>query len=121
MKNRFDLWLLLLFFGSVPVCLWAGGLDIRWLLILPGLPVFFLQLLLCRRTGELGIRILPAALLLLFALSGGLILLVTSGWDALLGLIMLWSSVSPAVGIVLGWGGYLLHIRVVKRKEADHG
>lgn len=111
MKNRFDLSLLMLFFCSVPVCLWAGGLDIRWLLILPGLPVFFLQLLLCRRTGELGIRILPTALLLLFALTGGIIVLVGVGWDTLLGWIMLLASIAPAIAILLAWGGYILHTR----------
>ena len=121
MKNRFDLTLLLLFCLSVPACKWAGDADIRWLLILPGLPVFSLQLLILRRTGEPALRLFPVWLLILFALTGGIIVLVGNGWEPLLGWIMLLASIAPAVALGLAWAGYTLCARHPIRKEDSHG
>jgi len=95
--------LLALFCISVPLCVGAWFFDLRLLLILPALPLFCLQLLVCRKTAKRRLRLIPLSLVLLWAGCGGAILLLTSGWDQVLGLIMLWASISPAVGCVLGW------------------
>lgn len=109
MKNRANVLLLVLFFLSLPVCLWAWFFDLRLLLFLPALPAFCIQLWLCRVTGSRKLRAIPFLVVALFAAVGGLILLTVTGWDGLLGLIMLLVSISPAVGILLAWGGYALY------------
>jgi len=120
MKHKNDRYLAAAAVLSLPLCLWAWFFDIRLLLVLPAVPALCIQLLLCRRTGQFLLRLIPLVLVALFAGTGALILFLSSGWDGLLGLIMLFASIAPAAGILLAWGGYALYSRRL-RKEGGHG
>ena len=98
--NRFLLFAALFFLGLSVVAFWV---DIRGLLFLPGCALFCFQLLACQMTNGWGGRLAPLAALLLWAGCGLLIAVYEPGWDGLLGVIMLYASIAPAVGIVLAW------------------
>lgn len=84
--------------------------DIFLLLFVTALPFFFLQLLLCRLTDNLTIRLLPALPVLLMLTAALYYLVFGSGWDRLASLIFALGSIAPTVGIVLGWlTGWLTH------------
>ena len=103
MKNKLDLVLLGVFLVSLPLCVWAWFANIVLLLYITVVPFFCLQLLLCRVTGSLTARLVPA-LPILLALVGALYYLVRdSGWDRLAALIFGLAAIAPAVGILLGW------------------
>ena len=103
MKNKLDLVLLGVFLVSLPLCVWAWFANIVLLLYITVVPFFCLQLLLCRVTGSLTARLVPA-LPVLLALAGALYYLVRdSGWDRLAALIFGLAAIAPAVGILLGW------------------
>ena len=109
--NRFLLFAGLLFLALGAVS-WI--IDIRGLLFLPGCSMFCFQLLACRLTTGWGWRLMPLAVLLLWAGCGLLIAICGPGWDGLLGVLMLWASVAPAVGIALAWVLYLCLRRAVR-------
>lgn len=111
MKDRFNLSLLLVFALSMPMCVWAWFFDITLLLYLPALPFFCAQLWLCRVTKRVWLRLLPLlpiVLLLGLALS---YYLWGSGWDMLGALIFSLMAISPAAGVLLAWGSFLLRER----------
>ena len=107
--NRFLLLAALLFLCLSIASCWV---DIRGLLFLPGCSVFCFQLLACRRAKGWGVRLAPLWILLAWAAVGLLITLTARSWDGLLGGIMLYASISPAVAIVLAWGGYIVCTRL---------
>lgn len=118
MKNDLDRFLLfaaLLFLGLSIASCWV---DIRGLLFLPGCSVFCFQLLACRRAEGWGGRLAPLLALLAWTGVGLLIAIYEPGWDGLLGVIMLYASIAPAIGIVLAW---IIHTitRNVGRKDSD--
>ena len=115
--KRTDKILLVLFLVSIPLCIFSWLFDIRLMLVLPFLPLFCLQLLICRRTGKRLLRLIPFGLVLLWAGFGGLILLLASGWDELLGLIMLFSSIAPAAGCAAAAGFHWLFCRPLTGKR----
>ena len=107
MKNRWNLLLTVLTILSVPLCFLAWIVDIRLLLFLPALPAFCLQILLCRKTRRYVLWAIPLLCVALFCLSGAWITQINPGLDGILGVIMMFASISPAVGCVLalaGWG-----------------
>ena len=64
--------------------IWIGDMNLTALVIVFSvLIVFPLQLLLCYRAKTLLIRLIPAALILLFALVSLILLLAAPGWDGL--------------------------------------
>lgn len=70
-----------------------------------GVPVFCLQVLLCRAAKWRWVKFIPLALLSLTAFVGAMYLFGVwgSGWDALGGGIMLVFCIAPAAGCCLGW------------------
>ena len=99
MKDRTNRILLGVGLLSLALCSAGFIVDIRLLLFLPAIPAFCAPALLFRLTPSLPLRLIPLILLALFAGVGGLILLLASGWDGLLGLLMLFGSIAPAVGL----------------------
>ena len=108
MKNNVNRFLLVWALLSIPLYALAWLLwDPFTLLVFPAVPLFCLQLLLCRTAQRRWVWGLPLCGVALFALAGAGIMLVFPGWDGLLGLIMLFGSIAPAAGCVLGllaWG-----------------
>lgn len=98
--DRFLLFAALFFLGLSAASWWV---DIRGLLFLPGCSLFCFQLLACRTAEGWGGRLAPLLALLAWAGVGLLIAIYTPGWDGLLGAIMLYASIAPAIGIVLAW------------------
>ena len=121
MKRRTDLLLAAAAALTAAACIPAWYVDVRLLLVLPGICCFFLQLIICRQTRLLVPRLLLLGLDGFIALLGWGILMTAVGWDGLLGGILLLCSISPAVGILLAWGGYALFCRYFSPKEAPHG
>lgn len=103
MKDRVNQCLLGGFILSLALCVWVWFYDIRLILFLPSISFFFIQILLFRVTCSRFYRSFPIVLDLLMAAVGALLCLLGRSWDALLGLILLCASISPAVGCVLGW------------------
>ena len=118
-KNRVNLALLAVMLLSAALCVGFWFWDITWLLYLPAIPFFCLQLLLCRMERWKPLRAAPLVLLAAVALWGGWICLTWSGWDALLGVILLLGAISPAVGSVLAWAvwGFLQF----RKRRKSHG
>jgi len=87
---------------ALSVAMWI--VDLRLLLVVPVIPAFCLQLLMCRATKRRRVRAIPFACVVLYCLAGAVIWVFSTGWDGLLGVIMVLSSISPAVGCILGVG-----------------
>lgn len=102
---------------SLSLCILAWLFEIRLLLILPSLPFFCVQLLLCRVTRRGWLRAVPFLCVAVFGLTGAWICLSARGWDTLLGLLMLFASISPVAGCALGWAAYGLTYSRRRRKE----
>ena len=115
MKNDLDRFLLfaaLFFLGLSTASFWV---DIRGLLFLPGCSLFCFQLLACRTAEGWGGRLAPLIALLAWAGIGLLIAIYVPGWDGLLGAIMLYASIAPAVGIAAAWIIHAISRRMVKK------
>lgn len=117
MPDRTNHILLCTFLLSLSLCILAWLFEIRLLLVLPALPFFCVQLLLCRVTRRGWLRAMPILCVALFCLTGAGLCLFGRSWDTLLGLIMLFASISLAVGCALGWAVYGLTHSRLKRKE----
>lgn len=96
----------LLFFWNAPLSL-SELRSVLWLSF-SAVPAFCLQLWLCRLEHVRWIRWLPLCFLFLVALVGAAYFfgLVGSGWDTLLGGILLCWCIAPAAGCALGWLAY---------------
>lgn len=99
MNDRTNRTLLIAGLLSLALCGTGFFVDIRLFLFLPALPAFLFQTLLFRLTPSLPLRLTPLILLALWAGLGWLILVLASGWDGLLGVLMLCGAISPAVGL----------------------
>lgn len=115
MKNRANQILVLCFVVSLTVYIgilsgfFGNGAAWPYLLFgFHGLPVFCLQLFLCRITKHRMLRLLPVLLPLLF--SGYVLALFVrnTGWDRLVSAIFAVGTIAPAVGCALGWGVWAL-------------
>lgn len=84
--------------GLMAVCEWL-------LLYFPAVPVFCLQLLLCRKTRH-GFAALPALILAGWALWAAYGCATHDGWDAFGYEVLLEFCAVPAVGYVLAWAVY---------------
>lgn len=63
---------------------WLGDINLTVLMIVFSvLIVFPIQLLLCYKAKSLPVRLIPAGLILLFALVSLILLLTTPGWDSI--------------------------------------
>lgn len=116
-KNRTNHILLAVFLLSLALCVGFWFWDITWLLFLPTLPVFCLQLLLCRMGRW---RFLAAVPLLLAATMAGLGFYYAQqpGFGAgVFGLILLLGAISPAAGAVLAWAVWGFH-QLYKRGDS---
>ena len=92
---------------------WDASLELSELrsvlrLSVSAVPVFFLQLWLCRLENVRWTRWLPLCTLFLVALVGAAYFFgfVGSGWDTLGGGILLCWCIAPAAGCALGWLTY---------------
>lgn len=108
MKKDLNLWLLLLFMVSLPVCVWAWFGNILLILFITVIPFFCLQLLLCRVTTSWAARFTPVLPVLLTLGLAAFYLIRDSGWDRLGALIFGLAAIAPAVGIVLAWAVWAL-------------
>ncbi len=104
MKNRLNITLLVLWLAGSVVCVW------NWLtfinipsFILPVVPAFCVQLLMCRVTRSGWLRTLPALPVLASLGITGFYFVRNSGWDRLAALIFGIATIAAAVGVVLGW------------------
>lgn len=108
MKNKWNILLLAVYLISAPVCAVLSITNLGLLsLVLPVLPSFCSQLLLCRvsrRRWVQALPLLPVAALLAMA---GFYLVRDSGWDRLAALIFGVAGIAPAVGVGLGWALWL--------------
>ena len=98
---------------TLVLCGLSFSVDVRLLLFLPALPAFCFQYLVLRMTSDRVLRLLPLFLLALWAGVGWLILTLATGWDGLLGVLMLFTSIAPAVGLAAA--GLFFFLR--RRKE----
>ena len=115
MKDRTNLTLLLLLILSVIACAVIWSENPPLVLSLSCIPFFALQLLLLRLSKRRIIRLLPIRLVLLAAVIGLLLRLFGESMTPLLGLILMWASAAPAVGILLAW----LLLRFPSRRAAQ--
>ena len=117
MKNQNHIGLLVGCFTSlmlyVLLFFWDASLELSELrsvlrLSVSAVPVFFLQLWLCRLENVRWTRWLPLCTLFLVALVGAAYFFgfVGSGWDTLGGGILLCWCIAPAAGCALGWLTY---------------
>ena len=117
MKNQNHIGLLVGCFTSlmlyVLLFFWDASLELSELrsvlrLSVSAVPVFFLQLWLCRLENVRWTRWLPFCTLFLVALVGAAYFFgfVGSGWDTLGGGILLCWCIAPAAGCALGWLTY---------------
>ena len=109
MKNRLNITLLALWLVSTIVCIW------NWLsfadlpsFILPFIPSFCSQFLLCRTTKNGWLRAMPVLPVLGLLGIAAYYLVWGSGWDALAALLFGFAAIAPAVGVALGWGVWAL-------------
>lgn len=122
MKNRTDNILLAVFLLSLPVYIFllltyleiismelpsAPLYSLRaWLAFtFPVVPVFCLQLLLCRRARR-RVAVIPTLVIAGAALRFACGYFTATGWDNLGWLILLCLSIAPVVGCVLAWAAY---------------
>lgn len=71
--------------------------------ILPVIPAFCIQLLLCRVTKHGWLRALPVLPVLGLLCIAGFYFVRDSGWDRLAALIFAIAAIAPAVGTAAGW------------------
>lgn len=116
-KNKWNILLLAVYLISAPVCAVLSITNLGILsLVLPVLPSFCSQLLLCRvsrRRWVQALPLLPVAALLAMA---GFYLIRDSGWDRLAALIFGVAGIAPAVGVGLGWSIWYL----MQRKQQEN-
>lgn len=118
MKNRTDkillavfavtlllyIFIVLTYLEIIPVRFPLALFSLRsWLtLTFSAVPVFCLQLLLCRRTRR-WIAAIPALVIVGAALWFAFGWLTATGWDTLGWAILFWLSIAPAAGCALAW------------------
>lgn len=102
-KNRTNLLLLVLFLLSLALCVGFWFWNIAWLLFLPAVPAFSLQMLLCRMGRWKLLRAVPLVLAAAMAALGFYYGQQPGLGESLFGVILLLGAVSPAVGAVLAW------------------
>lgn len=117
MKKHIDLWLLLVFLVSLPICVWAWFTDILLILYITAVPFFCLQLLLCRVTASWAARAVPVLPVLFTLMLSAFYFIRDSDWDRLGALIFGAAAIAPAVGITLGWAVWWLCKRTEKRSS----
>lgn len=100
MKNRTNRLLFLGFLLSLALCGLSFLLDIRWLLFLPVLPAFCVQLLMCRLKRW---RALPLLLTAAMAALGFYFSQQPSFGAGIFGTILLFACISPTVGCGVAW------------------
>lgn len=109
MKNKWNILLLAAYLITAPIC---TMLSINYLgvfaLVLPVVPAFCSQLLLCRVSGRTWVRCLPLVPVLILLSMAMFYLVRDSGWDRLAALLIGLASIAPAVGNGLGWGAWYL-------------
>ena len=117
-KNKWNILLLIVYLISAPICAVLSITNLGVLaLVLPVLPTFCSQLLLCRVSNRVWVRCLPLAPVLILLGIAGFYLVRDSGWDRLGALIFGVASIAPAVGTGLGWGAWDLGKWVRQRNE----
>ena len=108
-KNRTNQILLAVFLLSLALCVGFWLWNIVWLLFLPALPAFCLQLLLCRVGRWKLLRAVPLVLAAAMALLGFYYAQQPGFGAGLFGVILLLGAISPAVGAVLAWAVWGFH------------
>lgn len=118
MKNKWNILLLLTYLMSAPICavLSITSLGV-FALVLPVLPAFCSQLLLCRVSQKTWVRCLPLVPVAVLLGIAGFYLVRDSGWDRLAALIFGLSAIAPAAGNGLGWCVWYLGKRMERGKE----
>lgn len=119
MKKQIDLWLLLVFLLSLPVCVWAWFANIMLILFVTVVPFFCLQLLLCRVTVSRVARAVPVLPVLFTLMLSAFYFIRDSGWDRLGALIFGAAAIAPTVGIALGWAVWWICRVIQKRKQHE--
>jgi len=108
-KNKWNILLLTAYLISAPICVVLSITNLGvFALVLPVLPAFCSQLLLCRVSERTWVRCLPlvpVAGLLGIAM---FYLMRDNGWDRLAALLVGLASIAPAAGTGLGWGVWAL-------------
>ena len=104
MKNRLNIALLAIWFVSAVVCVvnWLTFINIPSF-VLPVIPAFCSQLLLCRVTKNGWLRALPALPVLGLLGLAGWYAIFGSGWDMLAALIFALAAIAPAAGVIIAW------------------
>ena len=117
MKNKWNILLLTVYLISAPVCVVLSITNLGvFALVLPVLPAFCSQLLLCRVSERTWVRCLPLVPVLILLSIAMFYLVRDSGWDRLAALIFGFASIAPAVGTGLGWGIWVLYRSYKKRQ-----
>ena len=104
MKNRLNIALFVIWLVSAVLCTvnWLTFLDVPSFL-LPIIPSFCSQWLLCRITKNGWLRALPLLPVLFLLSLAGFYLVRDSGWDRLAALIFALAAIAPAAGAGFGW------------------
>lgn len=102
-KNRTNLILLSVLILSLALCVGFWFWNMAWLLFLPAVPFFCLQLLLCRMSRWKLLRAIPLILVAAMAAFGFYYAWQPGFGESLFGVILLLGAISPAVGAVLAW------------------
>lgn len=104
MKNRLNITLLILWLVSTVACVvnWVTFLNLPSF-ILPVIPAFCSQLLLCRLSRRWFVLALPWLPVLGLLGIAGWYAIFGSGWDMLAALIFGLAAIAPAVGAGIGW------------------
>ena len=109
MKNKWNILLLIVYLITAPICAAAVVGNFRiWTVAMTVVPSFCTQLLLCRVTKRVWLRLLPILPILALLAIAGFYFVRDSGWDRLGALIVGVTAIAPAVGVVLGWGVWAL-------------
>ena len=117
MKNRLNITLLALWAVTTVFCVvnWLHFLDLPGF-VLPVVPAFCSQLLMCRVTRNGWLRALPALPVPVLLGIAAYYLIWGSGWDALAALIFGFAAIAPAVGVGIGWAVWGLWLWRKKRR-----
>lgn len=117
MKNKWNILLLAVYLITAPIC---TVISINYLgvfaLILPVVPAFCSQLLLCRVSKRTWVRCLPFVPVVMLLSIAMFYLVRDSGWDRLAALLIGLASIAPVAGTALGWGVWYLG----KRREREN-
>lgn len=105
-KNRANRILLAVLLLSLALCVGFWFWDISWLLFLPALPAFCLQLLLCRMDRRKLLRAVPLLLAAAMAVLGFYYAQQPGFGESLFGVILLLGAISPAAGAALAWAAW---------------